>query len=249
MRHAADVMEWTWMWLARRRRVVAVGAELSARYAHAPAVLDITVSLMHRSAIAASAPRPLPDSELAVLSVGRLDEEKNPLMLADVLALLAALDPRWRLVVCGEGDLAPALAHRLKQLGIADRARLLGYVPMGEALLELYRTSHAMLHVSWTEGFPQVLVEAFATGLPVVATAVGGVPAGVGDAALLVAPGHPEAAALALERLLNEPDLRDRLIAAGLERAQALTLEAQIERLASFLAADGRPAQALRAAS
>jgi glycosyltransferase involved in cell wall biosynthesis len=187
--------------------------------------------------------------DLTVLSVGRLDQEKNPLMLADVLARLAADDDRWRLVVCGEGDLAAALAARLEQLGVATRAELRGYVPMGEALLGLYRTSDVMLHVSWTEGFPQVLVEAFATGLPVVATAVGGVAAGVGAAALLIPPGDPDAAAAALRRIATDSELRSRLVAAGIERARALTLEAQTARLASFLVEDGLPARAARAAS
>ena len=78
---------------------------------------------------------------------------------------------------------------RLRELGVAEHAELLGYVPIDGGLLELYRSSHAFLHVSWTEGLPQTLFEAFAAGLPVVATAVGGVPAAVGDAALLVEPG------------------------------------------------------------
>ena len=101
-------------------------------------------------------------------------------------------------------------------------------------------TSHVLLHVSWTEGFPQVLVEAFASGLPVVATAVGGVPAGVGDAALLIPPGDPEAAADALERVAADRELRARLTDAGSERAAGLTLESQIADLVAFLEAGRR---------
>src|SRR5205085_305497 len=74
-------------------------------------------------------------------------------------------------------------------------------------------------------------------GLPVVATAVGGVEAGVGDAGLLVAAGDAHAAAAALERIGADADERDRLVAAGLRRAEALTLENQVGRLASFLLA------------
>ncbi len=165
MHLAADLMEWIWIILARWLPVVAVGPELSARYAHAPALLDLTVSLVPAAAVAASPPSRDYRSELRVLSVGRLEEEKNPLLLADVLALLNSRDPRWRMVICGEGDLAPALAARLAELGVADRADLLGYVAMGPGLFELYRDSHVMLHVSWTEGFPQVLIEAFASAL------------------------------------------------------------------------------------
>ena len=128
------------------------------------------------------------------------------------------------------------LRARLAELDLLDRVELLGYVPIDGGLLELYRTSHAFLHVSWTEGFPQVLVEAFASGLPVVATAVGGVPAAAGDAALLVAPDDAAASAEALERIVDDAQLRERLIAAGLQRASEGTLEVAGERLAEFLA-------------
>lgn len=250
MHIAADIMEWMWQTLARWFPVVAVGSDLSARYAHSPALLDLVVSLVPASAIADSAHERDYGSELRILSVGRLDEEKNPLLLAEVLALLHARDPRWRLVVCGEGDLAEALQRRIDDIGLADSAELHGYVPMGEPLLDLYRSSQVMLHVSWTEGFPQVLIEAFATGLPVVATAVGGVRAGVGDAALLIEPGDAAGAADALTRVATDPDCRARLTSAGLRRAGTLTLESQITRLAAFLrSAQRRSARAARTAS
>jgi glycosyltransferase involved in cell wall biosynthesis len=240
LHRAADLMEWIWRTLARRFPVVAVGPELSAHYARSPSVLDLTVSLVPARSVVASIPDRDYDSDLSVLSVGRLAEEKNPLLLADVLAGLREQDPRWRLLVCGEGDLAAALSARLSELGVADRAEMLGYVAMGPELLELYRTSHALLHVSWTEGFPQVLVEAFASGLPVVATAVGGVAGGAGDAALMIGPGDPQAAVRALVRIAHDPGLRERLGSAGLSRAHELTFEAQVGRLASFLE-DARP--------
>jgi len=243
LHRAADVMERIWRALARRYPVVAVGPELSAKYAHAPAVLDLVVSLVPDAVLERPSTARDYGSELRILSVGRLDEEKNPLLLAEVLAALRRRDPRWRMQVCGEGDLAPRLAERLRQLGLADRADLLGYVPIDGGLFDLYRSSHMLLHVSWTEGFPQVLVEAFACGLPVVATDVGGVREGVGPAGLLIPPGDPNAAAEALTRLATEPELRARLIAAGARRAASLTREAQITRLRSFLEAASDPSR------
>jgi glycosyltransferase involved in cell wall biosynthesis len=235
MHLSADLLESIWLALARRVPVVAIGPDLSAKYAHAPAVLDLVVSLVP----AAELEQPLRvrdyTTERQILSVGRLDEEKNPLLLADVLALLRREDERWRLCVCGEGDLAGALSARLSELGLLEQADLLGYVPLGEELFELYRSSHALLHASWTEGFPQVLAEAFACGLPVVATDVGGVRAGVDGAGLLIAPGDAQAAADALSLLARDPVLRARLIEAGRDRARDLTLEAQTGRLAAFL--------------
>ena len=109
-------------------------------------------------------------------------------------------------------------------------------MPIDGGLPELYRTSHAFLHISWTEGLPQVLFEAFAAGLPVVATEVGGVPAAVGDAALLVPPGDAGPPAEQLARIGQDAELRRRLVAAGLARVREHTLEAECRRVAEFLA-------------
>jgi glycosyltransferase involved in cell wall biosynthesis len=242
MHWSADVLEGIWRLLARRYSVVVVGPELERKYrdSHARSVLATTVSLVSEqdldAAAAAVAARDY-GGELTVLTVGRLDVEKNPLLLADIMARLGAGQRSWRLLVVGDGPLRAQLRERIDELGLRERVDLLGYVPIDGGLLELYRASHAFLHVSWTEGFPQVLVEAFASGVPTVATAVGGVPAAAAGAALLVEPDDAFAAAAALERIAAEPTLRAELIEAGLERARGGTLEASSARLAQYLAA------------
>ena len=153
-----------------------------------------------------------------------------------MLARLREHDPRWKLVVCGDGPLDEDLDRRLGELGVSEHADLRGYVTMQDGLLDIYRSSHAFLHVSWTEGLPQIMFEAFAAGLPVVGTAVGGVPQGVGDAALLIPPGDAEAAADALQRLVSDAAVREDLIRKGLTRAHAHTTESECRRLADFLA-------------
>jgi glycosyltransferase involved in cell wall biosynthesis len=236
VRLAGDVREGIWRLMARRFGMVAVGPDLAAQYP-GDRTLEMAVSLVRDEDIR-DAEEPPPDfggDELRVLSVGRLEEEKNPLLLADIIAALTAADPRWRLVVCGQGPLEGALRGRLGDLGVADRTELRGYVPHDRGLRDIYRSSHALLHVSWTEGLPQVLFEAFAARLPVVATAVGGVPAAAGDAALLIEPGDAGQAAAALARLAGEPDLRERLVAAGVARVSAHNLEAEAARVAAFL--------------
>ncbi len=232
----ADVLELGYRLLARRCRTVVVGPDLARKYRRARRLLPLNISLIRDSDIATGPSRADYDGELQALSVGRLEAEKNPLLLADALAALGP-ESRWRLTVCGEGPLAGELGQRLEQLGVGRRARLAGYVPIDGGLLDLYRESHALLHVSWTEGLPQILFEAFAAGLPVVATAVGGVAEAAGDAALLIPPGDPDAAAQALERVATDAALRERLVRAGLERARAVTLETESERLARFIAA------------
>ncbi|MGH2968350.1 MAG: glycosyltransferase, partial [Solirubrobacteraceae bacterium] len=194
-RTLASVLEHSFRVLARRCRVVAVGPELARHYRGARRLLELRVSLVRESDIVPAAfaeARPY-DGLLQLLSVGRLDTEKNPLLLADVLSELRRRDPRWRLVVCGEGPLEAALAERLRALGLERHAELRGYVPLDDGLLDLYRQSHAFLHVSWTEGVPQVLFEAFAGRVPVVATDVGGVKEAAGGAALVVPAGDASA--------------------------------------------------------
>lgn len=127
------------------------------------------------------------------------------------------------------------LAQRCAQLGVLEHVDFRGYVPIHDGLLELYRDSHAFLHVSWTEGLPQVLFEAFAAGLPVVATDVGGVAEAVDGSALLVPPGEPDAAAASLQRVAEDPALRARLVASGLSVVRQHTTEAECRRLAGFL--------------
>lgn len=231
-------LDGVWRRLGRRVGVTAVGPELAGLYARSRRLFEMNVSLVKESDIAPEsvvAARDW-DGERRVLSVGRLETEKNPLLLADITAgLEAGGHGDWRLQIVGEGPMDADLRERLANLGVSERADLLGYVPIDRGLHDLYRGAHAFLHVSWTEGLPQVLFEAFAARTPVVATDVGGVAAAAGDAALLVAPGDAAAAVAALERLAAEPELRDRLVEAGLERVRRNTAEAERRRLADWL--------------
>lgn len=234
---AATMLECAFRLLGRITPVVAVGPELARGYRRSPAVHTAYVSLLSARDILAREDddRVYDGTDLRMLSVGRLDPEKNPLLLADILAQALQAEPRWHMDVCGDGSMMDALAERLKQLGIADRARLHGYVPIDDGLWDLYRTSHALLHVSFTEGVPQVLLEAFAARLPVVATAVGGVAGLAADCSLLVAPGDADAAAGALTELATDARLRAELVDRAVTQAREHTITAECARLAAFL--------------
>jgi glycosyltransferase involved in cell wall biosynthesis len=230
----ARVMEALWRGLGRLYPVVVVGPELARNYARARAVLPVAVSMVDEEDIA---PPRTHEPGFTALSVGRLETEKNPLLLADVLAGLVARDSRWRLVVAGEGPMRAELEERLASLGVAEHADLRGYVPVDAGLHDLYRAADYFLHVSWTEGLPQVIFEAFAARLPVVATAVGGVADAAGEAALLIPPGSAEAAVEALAQLAGDEDLRGRLVESGVERVRRHTTAAEIRRVAEFFGA------------
>ncbi len=238
---------------ARRSRTVALGEEIAANYSGGAApVLSTGFSLIPRAelarldeALAKSWDRPL-----RVLSVGRLDPEKNPFLLVEIAALLQEREPEgWILAIAGDGPLRENLERRIVETGVVDVVELLGYVPNGPELWAEYRRSHAFLHVSFTEGLPQVLFEAQGAGLPLIATDVGGVSAAVGrgTSALLMEPSDARAAADALILLAGDPEERSRLITAGLANAEEQTMEAQLDRVAAFIRAaadDGGSGQA-----
>jgi glycosyltransferase involved in cell wall biosynthesis len=234
---AAVALESAFRLVARFVPVVVVGDDLARCYRRATSLYVTYVSLLSEEDLLASADdhRAYGGSDLRLLSVGRLDPEKNPLLLADVLRRTLRTDSRWSLDVCGDGPLREPLARRLHEFGIADRARLRGYVAIDDGLWDLYRRSHVLLHVSLTEGVPQVLLEAFASRLPVVATAVGGVPEMVRGRGLLVAPSDADAAAEALQRLATDAKLRARLVDAAATEVRDHTLESECKRLAGFL--------------
>jgi glycosyltransferase involved in cell wall biosynthesis len=148
--------------------------------------------------------------------------------------------PAWHLDVYGEGPLQAELARQVAELGLQDVIALRGYVGIDAGLREAYERADIFLHVSWTEGMPQVLIEAFAARLPTVATDVGGVAALAGEAAILVAPGDARAVADALRSLAGDEGLRARLVEAATVVARAHTKEAEAGALAAFLT--GAPA-------
>ena len=238
---AAWVLEEMFRMLGRVAGVVVVGPELAREYRHSRSVHTALISLLSEDDIAAASGdrRDYSAPELRLLSVGRLDPEKNPLLMLDILRDALRSDPRWRLEVCGDGSLAEALQARATELGVGERVTVHGHIGFGEPLWDLYRSSHALLHVSLTEGMPQVLLEAFAARLPVVATAVGGVPAMAGGRGLLIPPRDEAAGAAALQRLLDDPAERARHVEAGVTYAREHTLTAESARLARFL--EGAP--------
>lgn len=238
LRITAAILEASWRLLARFVPVVVVGPDLGQRYRRSRQVLEIAVSLVEGADVVSeetALARPYGGDRLQALSVGRIEAEKNPLLLAAVLAEVRARDPRWEMVICGWGHMVDSLERRLAELGVAGDARIAGFLPLEGGLTDLYRESHALLHVSLTEGLPQVILEAFAAGLPVVATDVGGIRDAVGELVVLVPADQPGAAADALAALGADATRRRRLIRGGLAYVTARTIDVESARVAAFL--------------
>jgi glycosyltransferase involved in cell wall biosynthesis/predicted O-methyltransferase YrrM len=110
---------------------------------------------------------------LIVGAAGRLSPEKNFALFADAAALVAVQRRDVGFVVFGEGPLRSALTHQIARLGLGERFVLAGF--RGDAFKYLPHIDLAVMS-STTEGLPVFMLEAFAAGLPMVATAVGGIP-------------------------------------------------------------------------
>jgi glycosyltransferase involved in cell wall biosynthesis len=175
-------------------------------------------------------PETLP--EKTFVFVGRLTEAK------DLPTAFAAVErvPGSRLVVVGDGPDRAAL-ERLA----GDRVEFRGALPRDEALRVVAGATAALLSSAW-ENLPHSAVEALSVGVPIVATAVGGVPEVVhdGENGLLVPPGDPEALAAAMRRILEEEGLRVRLAAGAKPSVAAISSEAIYSRLEELLAEAAR---------
>ncbi|WP_019877083.1 glycosyltransferase family 4 protein [Sporichthya polymorpha] len=159
-----------------------------------------------------------------LLAVGRLAPQKDyPTMLA-AARRWAEEDPAPVLVIAGDGPLADDLAAQIAR----DRldVRLLG---ARSDVADLLGAADAVVLSSTWEARALVAQEALRAGVPLVATAVGGVPGLVGDAALLVPPGDPAALAGAVRRVLTEPGLAAELAAAGRRRSAAWPDETAVQ--------------------
>ena len=140
------------------------------------------------------------------------------------LALVRARLPSARLTIAGSGPERRALEALAAALGVAAAVTFTGRLER-EAVAALYRDADVALNPSTVDNMPNSLLEALASGVPIVSTDVGGVPHIVqdGTTALLVPPRDPEAMARAALRLLENPELSARLAAAGLQQARRYT--------------------------
>jgi glycosyltransferase involved in cell wall biosynthesis len=175
-----------------------------------------------------------------LLAVGSVIPRKGYDVLVAALAKLRHLS--WRLVVAGDCGRSPEAARQIRadivRLGLADRITLLGAVA-SEQVAPLYASADLFVLPSRFEGYGMAYTEAIAHGVPVVGTTAGAIPQTVpADAGVLVPPGDVEALAATLQRLIADPQERERL-AAGARAAkfpswseQAALFARVLERLA-----------------
>ncbi len=174
---------------------------------------------------AARAALGLPETGFVAGWVGRLSQEKAPDLMVQALAHAPA---HMTAVLIGEGAAGPA-AHRLAEtMGVASRIRWAGAVPEAGRLFTAF---DCFVLSSRTEGTPMVLFEAMAAGVPIVATAVGGVPDVVSDReALLVKGTEPAALGAALAAIGADPAAARTRAAAAARRLDEYRIEPWVAR-------------------
>jgi glycosyltransferase involved in cell wall biosynthesis/predicted metal-dependent phosphoesterase TrpH len=166
--------------------------------------------------------------EFTVLYAGRLTKEKGVDLLADAFLAARGRDPRLHLVLAGGG---PEEEHLRRRLG--DDATFLGWLH-GEDLARAYASADAFMFASQTDTYGQVIVEAQASGLPVVAVAEGGPVSLVeqGETGLLAA-ADADALADELLRLASDDLLHERIRRTALGSVRGRTWEAALDQLAA----------------
>jgi glycosyltransferase involved in cell wall biosynthesis len=140
-----------------------------------------------------------------VLSAGRFVPLKNMALLIDAVAELRRMDPTVQLVLVGEGPEARALKQRAARLGVADAVTFAGYIAQDQ-MAAFYRAADVFALASEFDNSPNVVLEAMACGVPVVATNVGGVAeyVAVDRGGSLVPPADAHAMARALGQWLGD---------------------------------------------
>jgi glycosyltransferase involved in cell wall biosynthesis len=169
--------------------------------------------------------------------VGRLTRQKALVTAIEAVARV----PEARLLLVGDGPERSALERAASESAAPERIRFLGARSRDDSLRIVAGACAALLSSDW-ENLPHSAVEALSVGVPVVSTAVGGVPEVVkdGENGLLVPPGRPEELAAALRRVLDEPGLRERLAAGAKPSVEAISSDAIYSRLEKLLAEAAR---------
>jgi glycosyltransferase involved in cell wall biosynthesis len=184
-------------------------------------------------------PRPQRDQSdrpLTIGYVGRMLPGKGLNVLAEALEKLK--DEQWRLLVVGGGSERENFERELSRHGMRDRAEFTGAVNFALVPEYFQRLDLMIIPTETTkrvrEQFGRVIVEAMASGVPVIGSTCGAIPEVIGEAGLVFPEGNQDALASAVRQVLSDKDLRERLALAGLERVKHYSWERVAEKTYSL---------------
>lgn len=231
-----DVMVFVYNFFEKRAasslNTLANGEEMANKYS--ANLFDVSLI---KSCMVLHGPKKFDTENIQLLFVGRLDANKGVDILLSAVALL---DPdirkRLRLVIVGSGPEEERLKIGAKALQLEGIVLFAGAVPF-EKVERYFIESDIFVLPSYSETVTKVLYEAMAKGLAIVATEVGGVPYGTdgGMCARLVPPGSPECMKDALTEIINNNELRKKLVENGLRKVSDNTMEKKLTELERIL--------------
>ena len=192
----------------------------------------------------------IPPGSPVLLAIGRLDPQKGIQYLVEAVSDPGLRGLNFHLLLVGEGPERPGLAAAIRSRGLDDKVHLAGW---RDDIPELLRAATALVLPSLWEGMPNVVLEAMAVGLPVIASRVEGTTELIveGETGLLVAPRAPREIAGAIGTLLTCPELGTKLGLAGQSRVRThfsweKTVRCYEELYLSLLASDVQHTQPAR---
>ncbi len=162
-----------------------------------------------------------------VVTVGRIDSQKNPLLLLDSFALLAAQFPELALAYIGDGVLKSEVENRVRELGLSGRVHFFGLLPAAE-IAQILQAVDVFALSSAYEGMPMALLEGLGAGLPAVTTDVGEVRKVV----------NPDSGEIVIE---HTPEAFSRALASVLRSDRPISAQACVAAIADYV-----PAKVLR---
>ena len=167
------------------------------------------------------------EKEFRFLHVGRFSPQKNHASMVEAFAKLHSKYPRTSLTMIGSGELLDAVREQIAELGLRDAVHTPGQM---NNMMEQYPRYDAFILPSVYEGMPITLIEAMATGMPIAASAVGGVPDMLEHetSALLCSP-QSDSIAEVMERLYLDEQLRERLGRQALADSARFTAQAMTQ--------------------
>ena len=174
-----------------------------------------------------------------VCTVGRLSSEKGQIVLLEAAAVLVARGVEVGVDVVGDGPMAADLRAAVQRLGVGSSVTFHGELPP-TAVAAMLRETDIFCLPSFLEGIPVSIMEAMSVGVPVIASALMGIPELVVDGVtgLAVTPGRADLMADAIERCLGDADLRRSMVEAGRERVRALhDLDTNLDQMAGLFSA------------
>jgi glycosyltransferase involved in cell wall biosynthesis len=209
---------WVRPTLSRARGVIVPSGFLRGVFGKHGVQTEIVPNIVDLMRFRPAEPRP---GRLHMLVARNLEDIYDVPTALRAFARLHASHPHARLTVAGSGRRRVDLERLCADLGIADAVAFTGRVE-NERMADLYRDADVLLNPALVDNMPNSLLEAMASGVPIVSTNVGGVPYVVEDGrtALLVRPRDPDAVVAAVERLVTDRALALRLRETGLEEVQ-----------------------------